>query len=57
LEAGAEIGWAEAYAPIEATPGTAHGSWPDALADVTELVARAVPTTTSTNGTAGGEPR
>jgi hypothetical protein len=42
LEAGAEIGWAEAYAPIEATPGTAHGSWPDALADVTELVARAV---------------
>ena len=38
-----EISWAEAYAPIEAAPGTAHGSWPDALGEVAELVARTVP--------------
>ena len=43
LEGGAEISWAEAYAPIEAAPGAVHGSWPDALAEVAELVARAVP--------------
>jgi hypothetical protein len=43
LEGGAEISWAEAYAPIEAAAGTAHGSWPDALAEVAEQVARAVP--------------
>ena len=43
LEASAEISWAEAYAPIEAAPGAVHGSWPDALAEVAELVARAVP--------------
>jgi hypothetical protein len=43
LEGGAEISWAEAYAPIEAAPGTVHGSWPNALAEVAELVARAVP--------------
>jgi Domain of unknown function (DUF5107) len=39
----AEISWAEAYAPIEASPGAVHGSWPDALAQVTEVVARAIP--------------
>jgi len=43
LEAGAEISWAEAYAPIEAAPGLVHGSWSDALDKVAELVARAVP--------------
>ena len=43
LEGGAEISWAEAYAPIEAAPATVHGSWPDALTEVAELVARAVP--------------
>jgi hypothetical protein len=43
LEGNAEISWAEAYAPIEAAPGAAHGSWPNALAEVGELVARAVP--------------
>jgi hypothetical protein len=43
LEAGAEISWAEAYAPIEAAPGVVHGSWSDALDKVAELVARAVP--------------
>ncbi len=43
LEGSTEISWAEAYAPIEAAPGTVHGSWPDALAEVAELVARAVP--------------
>jgi Domain of unknown function (DUF5107) len=43
LAAGAEISWVEAYAPIETTPGVAHGSWPDALAEVATLVARAVP--------------
>jgi uncharacterized protein DUF5107 len=42
LEGRAEISWAEAYAPIEATPA-AHGSWPDAVAEVAALVARAVP--------------
>src|SRR5215213_9320633 len=42
LEGNAEVSWAEAYAPIEATTSTVHGSWPDALAEVTELVTRAV---------------
>jgi hypothetical protein len=42
LEARAEISWAEVYAPIEALPGAVHGSWPDALAEVAELVTRAV---------------
>jgi hypothetical protein len=39
----AEMSWAEAYAPIEAAPGLVQGAWPDALAEVAELVARAVP--------------
>jgi Domain of unknown function (DUF5107) len=39
----AEISWAEAYAPIEASPEAVHGSWPEALAQITEVVARAVP--------------
>jgi uncharacterized protein DUF5107 len=43
LEGSAEISWAEAYAPIEAAPAAVHGSWPDALAEVTELVARMIP--------------
>ena len=43
LEGNAEISWAEAYAPIEAAPGAVRGSWPNALAEVDELVARAVP--------------
>jgi hypothetical protein len=43
LEAGAEISWAEAYAPIEMAPEVVHGSWPDALAEVAALVARAAP--------------
>jgi hypothetical protein len=43
LDARAEISWAEAYAPIQASPGTVHGSWADALADVAELVTRAIP--------------
>ena len=43
LEGSAEISWAEAYAPIEAAPEVVHGSWPDALAEVAELVARAIP--------------
>jgi Domain of unknown function (DUF5107) len=43
LEARGEISWTEAYAPIEATPGAVHGTWPDALAEVAELVTRAIP--------------
>jgi Domain of unknown function (DUF5107) len=43
LEGNAEISWAEAYAPIEAAPTAVHDSWPDALAEVTELVALAIP--------------
>ena len=43
LDGNAEISWAEAYAPIEATPTAVHGSWPDALAEVTELVALMIP--------------
>jgi hypothetical protein len=43
LEGSAEISWAEAYVPIEADPGAVQGSWSDALAEVAELVARAVP--------------
>ena len=43
LDGSAEISWAEAYAPIEATPTAVHGSWPDALAEVTELVALMIP--------------
>ena len=43
LGAGAEISWAEAYAPIDGAPGAeVHGSWPDAIAEVAELVARTV---------------
>ncbi len=43
LEGSAQISWAEAYVPIEVPPGAVHGSWPDALGEVAELVARAVP--------------
>jgi hypothetical protein len=43
LEGRAEISWAEAYGPIEASPEAVDGSWPDALAGVAELVARAIP--------------
>jgi hypothetical protein len=43
LDGSAEISWAEAYAPIEASPGAVHGSWPDALAEVAKLVSRAIP--------------
>jgi hypothetical protein len=43
LAGSADISWAEAYAPIEAAPAAVHGSWPDALAGVAELAARAVP--------------
>jgi hypothetical protein len=43
LEGNAELSWVEAYAPIEAKPEAGHRSWPDALAEVTELVGRAVP--------------
>jgi tetratricopeptide (TPR) repeat protein len=43
LEGSAEISWAEAYAPIEVAPAAVHGSWPDALAEVAELVTRVVP--------------
>jgi len=38
LEGGSEVSWTEAYAPIEAVPGAVHGSWPNALAEVTERV-------------------
>jgi hypothetical protein len=43
LEGRAAISWAEAYGPIEASPEVVHGSWPEALAAVAELVARAIP--------------
>ena len=43
FEGSAEISWAEAYAPIEVAPAAVHGSWPDALTEVAELVTRAVP--------------
>jgi Domain of unknown function (DUF5107) len=43
LEGSTEISWVEAYAPMEVAPAAAHGSWPDALAEVAELVARAIP--------------
>jgi Domain of unknown function (DUF5107) len=43
LEGRAEISWAEAYGSIEASPEAVDGSWPDALAGVAELVARAIP--------------
>jgi hypothetical protein len=42
LAGNAEISWAEAYAPIEAAPGPLHASWPDALSEVAELLARVV---------------
>ena len=42
LEGSAEISWAEAYAPIEAAPRAVHGSWPDAVAALAELLARAI---------------
>jgi hypothetical protein len=41
LEGSTEISWAEAYAPIEAAAAV-HGSWPDALDKVAELLAQAV---------------
>jgi tetratricopeptide (TPR) repeat protein len=43
LDGSAEISWAEAYAPIEAVPAAGHGSWQDAVAEVTELVAQIIP--------------
>jgi hypothetical protein len=43
LEASAEISWAEAYASIEAVPAAVHGYWPDALAEIAELAAGAIP--------------
>ena len=43
LEGGADISWAEAYAPIEAAPGAVHGYWPDALDELGKLVAGAIP--------------
>jgi Domain of unknown function (DUF5107) len=43
LEGRAVISWVEAFAPIEASPGAVHGSWPGALAHVTKVAARAVP--------------
>ena len=43
LEGSAEISWAEAYAPIEAAREAVHGCWPDALAEVAELVDQAIP--------------
>jgi tetratricopeptide (TPR) repeat protein len=42
LAGGAEISWAEVYAPFEAARGVVHGSWPDALAEIGKLSARAV---------------
>ena len=42
LEGSAELSWAEAYAPIEASPAAVHRSLPHALAVVAELAARAV---------------
>lgn len=43
LQGGAEISWAEAYAPIEAAPGAAHGAWTNALDELSKLVAGAIP--------------
>jgi len=43
LEGGAEISWAEAYSPIEAAPGAVHGYWPDALDELSKLLAGAIP--------------
>ncbi len=43
LAGSAEISWAEAYAPFEAAPRVVHGSWPDAVAEVSKQVTRAVP--------------
>lgn len=43
LQGGAEISWAEAYAPIDAAPGAAHGAWVDALDELSKLVAGAIP--------------
>ena len=45
LDGNAEISWAEAYAPLEADPEAVHGSWPDAIAEVDELAARAISAT------------
>jgi hypothetical protein len=41
LAGNAEISWAEAYTPIEATTAL-HSPWPDALAEVAQLLARAI---------------
>jgi Domain of unknown function (DUF5107) len=43
LAGSAAISWAEAYAPIEVAPGAVHASWPDALSEVDEQVASAIP--------------
>jgi hypothetical protein len=42
LDARAEISWVEAYAPIQSGSGALQRSWTDALAEMTELVDRAV---------------
>ncbi len=42
LEGMAEISWVEVYAPLQASLGRVHGSWPDAVAEVAELVTRAI---------------
>jgi hypothetical protein len=42
LEGMAEISWVEVYAPLQASPRAIHGSWPDAVAEVAELVTRAI---------------
>ena len=41
VEGNAEISWAEAYAPVEATTA-GHGPWSEAVAEVTHLRARAI---------------
>ena len=56
LAASAEISWVEAYAPIEAAPEGCT-AWPDAIAEVAELVARAIPDDELDEWHAGGEPR
>jgi hypothetical protein len=43
LGASAELSWTEAYVPIEVAPGAVHGSWPDALTEAAELLARTIP--------------
>jgi Domain of unknown function (DUF5107) len=43
LDARAEISWAEAYVPVQASPEVVHDSWADAVAALAELVTQAVP--------------